>query len=165
MARNHARIFTSIWHDPDFRALTVDAQHAYLAALSNPDLSYAGVLDYIPQRLAGMAAGHTARRANAALTQLEQHNFMVIDRNTAEMCVRSLVRHDGVLERINMGKATARAYGKVMSLPIRDALIDELARAFSDDPNLAGWPGFQEIDPDAMDRITETASRMASAKG
>lgn len=160
MARSHARIFTRIWHDPDFRNLTVEAQHAYMAILSNPDLTYVGLLDYIPQRIAGMSQGNTARKATTTLNQLAEKRFIIIDTDTAEMCIRSLVRHDGVLERINMGKATARAYGKVMSLPIREALIAELARAYTDGPELSGWQGFHEIDPDAMTQIVSMASAM-----
>lgn len=161
MARNHARIFTRIWQDPDFRALTVDAQHAYLATVSSPALSYVGVMDYIPQRLAGLAVGHTLRRATAALTLLDQKRFIVVDHDTAEMCVRSLVRHDRILERVNMGKATARAFGKVMSLPIREALIEELGRVYAEDQNLQGWTGVKEIDPDLMGDVIDSAARMS----
>lgn len=161
MARNHARILTKIWQDPDFRALNVDAQHAYFAIVSSPALSYVGVMDYIPQRIAGLAAGHTARRATVALKTLDEARFLVIDESTAEMCVRSLVRHDRILERINMGKATARAFDKVTSLCIRRTLIDELARVFVTDSSMAGWVGFKEIDPDAMSDVIDAASRMS----
>lgn len=161
MARNHARILTKIWQDPDFRALTVDAQHAYFAVVSSPALSYVGVMDYIPQRIAGLALGHTERRAKAALELLDASRFLVVDKSTAEMCVRSLVRHDRILERINMGKATARAFGKVTSLCIRDTLINELGRVYATDRNMAGWTGFKEIDPDAMADVIDAASRMS----
>lgn len=159
MARNFARIYTRIWHDRDFRSLKVDAQHAYFAILSSPDLSHVGLADYFPQRVGGLASDGTKRRATAALAQLEEARFIVVDESTAEMCVRSLVRHDGVMDRVNMGKAAARAFGKVLSLDIRDALIDEFARLYRSDHALAGWGGFEEIDPDAFDLVMKTASR------
>lgn len=162
MARNHARIFTEIWRDPEFRALTSDAQLAYLTVLSHPDLTYVGVMDYLPQKLAGLAMDGNDRRTRRALAGLEDSRFLVIDHSVAEMCVRSLVRHDGVFGRFNMGKATARALEKVMSLTIRKALIDEMARLRSQQPDLAGWSGFAEINPDAMARIDAIASSMAS---
>lgn len=162
MARNFARIYTRIWHDRDFRALKLDAQHAYFAVLSSPDLSHIGATDYLPQRIAGLSADGNKRRATAALAQLVESRFIVVDESTAEMCIRSLVRHDGIFDRVNMGKAAARAFGKVLSLEIRDALTDEMARLYRDDQTLHGWSGFAEIDPDAFDIVTKTASRMTS---
>ena len=48
MARDHARIQTAIWNDPDWRKLDQGAQHLYWMLASSPDLSYCGRLDYIP---------------------------------------------------------------------------------------------------------------------
>ena len=162
MARNFARIYTRIWHDRDFRALRTDAQHAYFAILSSPDLSHVGLTDYIPQRIAGLTADGNKRRSTAALTELDAARFIIVDESTAEMCIRSLVRHDGLFDRVNMGKAAARAFGKVLSLEIRDALIDEMARLYWDSEDLSGWHGFADIDPDAFELVTKSASRMAS---
>lgn len=162
MARNFARIYTRIWHDRDFRALRTDAQHAYFAVLSSPDLSHVGRADYIPQRIAGLTADGNKRRSTAALSELHDARFIIVDEGTAEMCVRSLVRHDGLFDRVNMGKAAARAFRKVLSLEIRDALVDEMARLYRDNEDLTGWQGFAEIEPDAFDLVTKTASRMAS---
>lgn len=162
MARNFARIYTRIWHDREFRDLKLDAQHAYFAVLSHPDLSHVGVTDYIPQRLAGLSADGNARRSKAALDQLRDARFIVIDETTAELCVRSLVRLDGIFDRKNMGKAAARHYAKVLSLDIREQLIDEMARHYADHPDAPGWEGFYEIDPDGFEELSAMASRMAS---
>lgn len=162
MARNFARIYTRIWHDRTFRELKVDAQHAYFAILSSPDLSHVGVTDYIPQRLAGLSDDGNKRRTTAALDLLKAKRFLVIDPDTAEMCVRTLVRHDGIFDRVNMGKAAGRAFNKVHSLDIRDSLIDEMARLYRHDPELAGWAGFNDIDADAFDLVQKTASRTGS---
>lgn len=160
--RNFARVYTRIWHDRTFRELKVDAQHAYFAILSDPDLSHVGVTLYLPQRLAGLSSDGNKRRATVALSELRTNRFVVIDTGTAEMCARTLVRHDGIFDRVNMGKAAGRAYNKVLSLDIRDALIDEMARLYRDDPNLAGWAGFKDIDADAFDLVEKTASRRGS---
>lgn len=160
MARNFARIYTRIWHDPEFRALTVDAQHAYFAALSYPELSYVGVMDYMPKRLSALSAGGTERKTTAALGKLEEARFILIDRASEELAVRSFARHDGVFDRLNMGKAAARAFDKVISLDIRAALITELARLRKEDPRLPGWNGFADINADAMAEIDAMASGM-----
>lgn len=160
MARNFARIYTRIWHDPEFRALTVEAQHAYFAALSYPELSYVGVMDYMPKRLAALSSGGTERKMTTALNKLETARFILIDRASEELVIRSFARHDGVLERRNMGKATARAFGKVISLDIRSAVISELARLRTESPALPGWHGFAEINADAMAEVDAMASGM-----
>lgn len=162
MARNYARIYTRIWHDREFRDLKLDAQHAYMAILSDPSLTHVGVTDYIPQRLAGLSSDGNARRAKAALTQLSEARFIVVDETTAELCARSLVRHDGIFDRKNMGKAAARQFSQVMSLDIRDSLKDEMARHYAEYPDAPGWEGFYEIDPDSFADVALIASRMAS---
>lgn len=165
MARDHARFQLSIWHDPDFRALPLEAQHAYMTVISQPGLSYVGVIDYIPSRIASLTAGHTVRRVSAAIRALSDSRFVIVDRDTAELLVRTYVKHDGVLDRTNMGKAVARAFTKVMSLHLRDSILEELAKVYRRDQGLAGWAGVKEIDADLMEQVTTVASRMASAKG
>lgn len=158
MARDHARILTSIWRDPDFRDLNVDAQHTYLAIISQDALTYAGVLDYRPGRLAALSKDATARRIETAIKALERARFVVVDRETEELLARSYVRHDGVMDRVNMGKAVGRALNKIVSLPLYGAVIDELARHHRDRPNLAGWIGLDDLNPDAMARVSALAS-------
>lgn len=160
MARDHARFYLSIWNDKDFRALTVEAQHAYMTLVSQPGLSYAGVLDYFPGRLATLTNGHTARRVSTAVTSLSRTRFVVVDRDTSELLVRTYVKHDGVLNRANMGKAVARAFGRVTSPNLRAAIVDELAKAFRRDPRLAGWVGIRELDDDLMAQVEAMASQM-----
>lgn len=158
MARDHARILTAIWRDEDFRALTVDQQHTYLAVVSQQALTYAGVLDYRPGRLAALAKDNTPARVAKAVKSLERPRFLLVDRETEELLARSYVRHDGVMNRLNMGKAVARAVDEIVSLPLRRAVLEELARLYGDKPALMGWGGFAELNPDAMDTVTAMAS-------
>ena len=58
MARSEARVLVSIWSDPDWLALTSTAQRAYLLLLSQPKLSLAGCLDWMPQRVLGHFSRH-----------------------------------------------------------------------------------------------------------
>ena len=162
MARDHARIQVARWHDDDFRALQPDAQHMYDTILSQPGLSYAGVLDYIPSRLATLAKGNSAKRVTVSVEKLVVARFVVVDEATAELLIRSFVRHDGVLARTNMGKAVARAFGRIMSPKLRSAVVDELARAYNEGESHSGLSGFADINPDAMADVIERAERIAS---
>lgn len=158
MARDHARILTAIWRDPDFRALDVNAQHTYLAVVSQEALSYAGVLDYRPGRLAALSKGNTGSKVERAVRALVASRFVVLDAQTEELLARSYVRYDGVLDRPNMGKAVGRALDKIVSLPVRTAVLAELGRHYADKPNLSGWTGLADVNADAMNHITAMAS-------
>lgn len=147
MARDHARVKTSIWDDPDFLALRVAEQHAYFLLVSNPGLSRCGVMAYIPGRFDHLAADMTAARFKSAVAGLRAARFVVLDERTQELLLRSYVRHDGVLDRVNMGKATGTAFQAVVSDSIRRAIGDELARLMKADPDLPGWIGLAATSP------------------
>lgn len=146
MARDHARIKVDIW-DGDFTDLRVIEQHAYFLLASNRGLSRCGVLDYIPSRFLGLSADLTASRFKTAIGGLRAKRFVVIDDDTQELLVRTYVRHDGVLDRLNMGKATGTAFEAVVSDAIRHAIGDELARLMKDRPDLPGWEGLSIASP------------------
>ena len=160
MARDHARIYTAIWNDPDWRKLDQPAQHMYLMLTSQPRLSYCGMLDFLPSRLAQLVTGLTEAKVREAIRRLERSKFVVLDRETHELLVRSYVRHDGVLARRNMGNAVARALGMVQSQTIRESVLHELARIFAEDSTLAGWDGFKDYDPIAYAMACDMASAM-----
>lgn len=160
MPRDHARIQTARQRGRDWRGLTVDAQWTYDQALTSEGISYVGVIDYFPGRIAALAKGMTAKRVDIAVKVLEEARFVVIDRETSELCVRTFVRHDGVLARVNMGKAMGRALAKVVSIDVREAIIDELARCYRDDNDAAGWDGFRDLFPDDFETVHAMASRM-----
>ena len=146
MARDHARFKVDIW-DGDFTSLRVVEQHAYFLLTSNRGLSRCGVLDYIPSRFLDLAADLTVSRFKNAVNGLRAKRFIVIDDHTQELLVRSYVRHDGVLDRLNMGKATGTAFEAVVSPAIREAIGNELGRLMRDKPNLEGWKGLAMTSP------------------
>lgn len=162
MPRDHARIQVGIWNDDDFRALPIAGQHAYFTLASQARLSYCGVVDFLPSRLSVLSADNTEAKVRSAVKILERTKFAVVDRKTHELLVRSYVRHDGVMERANMGKAVARALERVISTSLRDAVVVELGRLYAEAPNLHGWEGFRQIAPDAFDMATAMASTIPS---
>lgn len=149
MARDHARVKTSIWDDPDFLALRIPEQHLYLALMSNKGLSRCGVIDYIPSRFDHLASDLTTTKFKTTVAGLRAARFVVLDDDTQELLLRSYVRHDGVLDRGNMGKATGTAFEAVVSRSIRAAIGTELARLKRDAPDLPGWIGLAATSPTA----------------
>lgn len=161
MARDHARVKTSIWDDPDFVGLRVAEQHLYFALMSNKGLSRVGVIDYIPSRFDRLAADLTPARFIKAIGGLRAARFVVLDERTQELLLRSYVRHDGVLDRVNMGKAVGTAFEAVVSAEIQHAIGDELARLMKDDAELAGWIGLAATSPTAHAMACGMESRIA----
>lgn len=141
MAREHARIFVSIWEEGgDFPDLTMAEQWAYFALLSSRDLSWCGVAPLIPQRLARLSKDGTPAKATKAIHGLARHGYVLMDLDTAEVAVRTFVRHDGVMKQPNVLCAAIKAWGKVHSEAIRDGLRAEFGRAY-----VEGFPeGFPE---------------------
>ena len=147
MARDHARVKTSIWNDPDFLELKISEQHCYLALMSNKGLSYCGVIDYVPGRFAYLAADMSQAKFKTAVAGLIKTRFVIVDQDTQELLLRTYVRHDGVLARVNMGKATGTAFEAVVSVQLRAAIGRELRQYMKDEPDLPGWAGLAEASP------------------
>lgn len=127
MARSHALIHVTIWSDDDWRNLSHTAQWLYEALLSQPDLlNLCGVLTLHPRRWSALAADVDQDVVNAALTELEHNRFVVVDRDTDELLIRTFMRHDQVLLKPNIAKAAARAFGAIHSRTIRQAILDAL---------------------------------------
>lgn len=148
MARDHARIYLSIWDDPAFLGLTAVQQLVYLQHVSHKDLSWCGVLPYLPERLVALTKDLTKPKVGAAIDALERAKFLVVDRKTAETLVRTYVRHDGILKQPNVTIAMVRALERVHSPRIRKAVEREIVRLLSDEPEARGWEGFAKADPD-----------------
>ena len=134
MPRTHVRMLTSIWDDDDWRALTTIQQQTYWAVLSSEDLSWCGVAPLLPQRLVKFASDLTERKVRAAISALADARFFVVDEATAEVLVRSYVRHDGIMKQPNVTKAMVGAYGKVHSANLQAVVISELGRLYREDP-------------------------------
>jgi hypothetical protein len=80
---------TGLWRGVDWRGLTSDAQWAYEMLCQQDALSYAGIIDYRAGRFAALAKDLTARKVEAAIRELEAARFVIIDRETEELLVRT----------------------------------------------------------------------------
>lgn len=165
MPRDHARIQTAIWSDPDFRQLPERAQRMYFVVLSQPRLNYCGVLDYMPTRLAKFSADSTPKTVGNAVSILENRGFVLVDPDTSELLVRSFVRHDGLLDSPNVTKAMVKDYWAVLSDDIKKAVVEELSRAYQEDSALKGWKGLHEASAALHSMVSVNPSRKGSANG
>lgn len=141
--RREARIFTSIWNDEAFLVLSPREQRMYFFLLSQRDLSFCGVLGLRMRRWARSARGLTAAQVEEDLEGLTQpfrqglaegcseepgRPLVVVDEDTEEVFVRSLIRHDGIWKIPNLLKAAREAATLVESRTILAELLAELRR-------------------------------------
>jgi hypothetical protein len=132
MARSEARIFTSIWKDKDFLRLPQTAQWLYLFLVSQPDLTHCGVIPLRVRRWARNIDGLTHDQIHRDLDVLSRARFVVIDQDTEELLIRTLMRRDKVLRQPFLFVPAAEAIDNVESLPIQAALLEELQRLVKD---------------------------------
>lgn len=149
MARDHARLYLSVWDSDDFTNLTMAEQWTYWALLSSPDLSWCGVAPLLPQRLARLSRDGQAAKISRALAGLAAKSYVLIDQDTAEVAVRTYVRHDGVMKQPNVLCASIKAWGKVHSEPIREAIRKEFGKGYVE--------GFPEGFPEGFGKAFERA--------
>lgn len=133
MAREHARIFVSIWADDDFRARTAAAQRLYHLLLTQPGLTYAGTTDLRVARWAACAPDTTTADVEAALAELEAHRYVVVDRGTEEVLIRSYLRRDELWKQPKILTLALRQIVTIQSARLRSALRSELLRLPKDD--------------------------------
>ncbi|MBF8186354.1 hypothetical protein ITP53_11450 [Nonomuraea sp. K274] len=147
MARDEARVFTSIWRDEQFRAYSANAQRLFLFLLSQPDLSYCGTLALRERKWAGTASDLTPADVRAGLAELTNPSpnpsengsanpsanpsggaLVVVDEDTEELLIRSLVRLDGVWKIPNLMRSARNAAALIESPHLPPVLLAELLR-------------------------------------
>lgn len=125
MARTHGRIKVSIWDSgSDFRELSRDAQWAYILLISQPGMTMCGTLPYTPKRWARFARGLSMERVEEAIRELEQGWYVVVDRESDELLVRTMVKHDQAWRLPNLVIRARRQFSEIESQVIRDYLAD-----------------------------------------
>lgn len=134
-----AQIRPEMWIDDEWRDLTKDAQHLYLAMLTDPQRSYCGLVAWKPLAIIQRAKEWTVLELMRAAVELSYAHFLVFDQETDEVLVRSFMRHDGLLGQPRMAVSVANAFGVIGSNKIRAVVVHELIRLRKENPDFAGW--------------------------
>lgn len=128
MARNYGTTATGIWRDGDFRARSAAAQRVYWLLFTQPDITAAGTLALTLRRWASLAPDTTEADVKAALLELSEHRFIVVDGDTEELLVRSFVKWDGGAGNPKRRPSILNAAHAVASERLRAALAVEFER-------------------------------------
>jgi len=94
VSRNFANLWTAIWRETDWRALSSGAQRTYTLLMSQPDITACGVLPLTVGRWASMAKDTTATTIRADLEELGAARYVVADYDNEELLVRTFVKWD-----------------------------------------------------------------------
>lgn len=156
MARNYFALHVAIWNDDDFKRLTRNLQQTYFLIASQPKLTPCGVLDYIPRRMRGLAADLTPDELDRdvrALCATRPRPYLILDDDTSELLVRSLVRYDELLKMERPAKSIASDWDVILSPTIKHAVALELRRRHLEEPDLKGWKGIEAANPELWSLI------------
>lgn len=139
MAKDFAAVNVGMWGDQDFRDLPAPAQHLYLMLWTSPGLSYCGVHDWRPGRLAARTAGASGDDLRVIAQCLESRHFVIVDDETEEILVRSWMRFDKVMKKPRLAISCVAAYAEVASNRLRGVVVHELRKAREIDPEWPAW--------------------------
>lgn len=128
MARSYAAIHQRVWADPEWRALDVNAQHLYFLLISQPQMNLAGVLPLQLRKWSSCVAGWDITDVATALDVLRHRRFVLVDEDTEEVLVRSLIRNDGSYRIPNVLKSLLHAAEGTQAAGLRRELSAELGR-------------------------------------
>lgn len=139
MPRDRANIRVDMWNDDDWRGLTGNAQGLYQKLLTHPTLTYCGVADWRPGRLAKLTKGMTAQDVIDGAVELQAAAFTYVDEETEEIFLRSFVRHDGLLKHPRLSISMANDFAAVASPKVRGFFVWELKKMHAEQPDLKLW--------------------------
>lgn len=129
MAREHARIFCSIWNpESDFVDFTADAQRLFFLLMSQQELNNAGVIPLMVSKWARRSKHTTVADIEKALAELVEARYVLVDSDTEELLIRSHLRRDEVMKHPYMRKSALRAVEQIESPMLRREAAAELRR-------------------------------------
>lgn len=134
MSRDAAVIRTRRIGDPDWAALSPLAAWLYDQLLITPGVAPTGVVPLQPRQWAKRNRGTnvialTEEIVEAVLAELAAARYVLVDRDTEEVMVRTFIRGDGIATNHRMLLALCRRIDTVQSSQLRENLAIEIERA------------------------------------
>jgi hypothetical protein len=115
-----------IWSDPDWLALRSTTKLVYLQLISQPDISRVGVLPQVPGRWASMHPDLAKADIVAALAELTETRFIIVDDETEEVWIRTYIVHDELYKIPNGIRSLRVAVSEVISPMLRDLIAEQV---------------------------------------
>lgn len=126
MPRSHGVLKVAVWEvGSDYRSLSTDAQWAYQMLISQPQINNCGLLPYTPEKWWRFAADLDRDRLHAALQELEDRRLTITDTETAELLIRTFVKHDGIWKQPKLVTNARKLMREIESPRIRAYLLEK----------------------------------------
>lgn len=139
MARDFAQFKISVWTDPGWTSLTLEQQGFYTMLASQSTINLAGVLDFLPGRLARLAEGLTAKRVRSLVEVLEGAEMVFLDEDTEELLVRAVIRTNGAWKTPNSAQTITSNVEQTMSRKLQSVLMYEIQRTLDEAIEEGKW--------------------------
>lgn len=146
MARSEARLQFGIWRN-GLAGLSPHSKLLYCVLLTEPTVNHAGIGAMRTSKW-GRDAGLTVEETTKALQELTDGAFIVVDEDTEEVFVRTMIRNDGVVEQPYVLKGALKEALHTSSTVIRRALAAELRKLPPRQPDRVGKNGRTVTYPD-----------------
>lgn len=124
--RSYATIQVSIWDNEDFLALSPAAKCAYFMLVTQGNIEACGSLELTLRRWSGYVAGGDTTALVGWLNELAEARFVLIDKQTEELLVRTFARYDGGYLHPTRRKAVMHSAGSIRSVSLRSTCAEEL---------------------------------------
>jgi hypothetical protein len=155
--RPFARFYRDSWQDDEWRSLDRDAQHAYWLLLSQATITLAGTMPLQMTKWSKMYADGTPDGLARSLALLDERCFIVVDHDTEELLIRTLMRNDTLRNPSFKTQLGAIRHAlKVESHCIRLVLADEMERGID------LFTETKDVDLEAKQAISELRGKDAS---
>lgn len=128
MARQFAQFQLRMWVDDEWTNLTIEAQHLYKLLLSQEDLGPSGLIPLRPRRWGNLSRNGSVDKVDAALDELDAASFVVVDRETAEVLIRTFIRGSENYKHIRLLRMALNQAERAEGPRIRSALGQELGQ-------------------------------------
>lgn len=146
MARSEARLQFGLWRT-GLEGLSAHAKLVYAVLLTEPTINQCGVGAIRTSRWA-RDASLTIAETDKALGELVTENKILLDDDTEEVFVRTLIRNDGVAKQPYVLKGALREALQTTSPTIRRSLAGELRKLPPRQPDGVSKSGAKVVYPD-----------------
>lgn len=133
MARSYGKVHASLVTDDEFNDLCGDEGYLYFRLCGHPKLSLVGCIDYRPHHWAKYARNWDREFVEALVVELEVRRYFAVDRDTEELLIRTLTKHDGIpIGNVKLRKGLWAQWSSIASPDLRRVAVRNMPEALFD---------------------------------
>jgi hypothetical protein len=163
MANSRFVLNTDVWSS-EYTELSLEEHGMYTLLCSQKMVSLCGVMHYSPKRLALLTRGATPESVERVVAALEALRYVVVDRDTDELIIRTFVKHSGCLNMPKVIIGMTRQFDQIASLKLRAVVLDQMVEALDDPTRNLDEKGFDKRFLEALECHRNTLHERVSER-